>query len=569
MGVTVSSMPHTTAEEEDRKPEAVSSSIPVEEPSKPQHEYYAIRTCDSLKAPAIFFSWEDCCFYIDQEENEGKVDYKGFNFILDAVKWIEIEIETETTDNGATSKADSTTRGDDFKEKASESSIVAPSKPTTPSNVQINTPATITPPGKSTQVPSQVPFLKVAPFPMPPMVGDAAPVLVNNRRARVPNTGAISAFVKIAASRKRSAKEASLPEYRPSPAPIQNFYSTMAQILQQQQIQIASATKKIQQLQASAVDSPIKTVQGTSMTPLQQRPLAVAAAKSPRALKIQNEARAAARLPPLGFSPPKWNPKSAPNLSPPNSKLAITSRSAPKPAYNATIKPAPKPASNTTSKLAPQSSKTTRGALQRKYKERFTAALRPLTTLPSKDTKPLEAWMVHWDEKLALLAMYNNDEETLPKPPSLLRWEKLVRKEYAKMKAGKDTVLTPLRVAVMAEQGFKFTTRKSKSKSMDEWINEWQEYREKHGKKEPSQYVNYELGTWIKNQRRKYRLVKQGKGTMQMQNDVDRLIVLGFPWDECRKTGLRSKVEGVAQSSNPPTVLATGSKFQLCESMKL
>jgi hypothetical protein len=129
---------------------------------------------------------------------------------------------------------------------------------------------------------------------------------------------------------------------------------------------------------------------------------------------------------------------------------------------------------------------------------------------------------------------YNDDEEIGPKPSKLQKWEKLIRDEYAKMKAGEDTVLTAPRIAVMTEQGFKFTTRKSKS--MNEWINEWQEYREKHGK-EPSRYVNYELGMWVKNQRSKYRLVKQGKGTKQMKNDVDRLTALGFPWGQCCKTG--------------------------------
>ena len=100
-----------------------------------------------------------------------------------------------------------------------------------------------------------------------------------------------------------------------------------------------------------------------------------------------------------------------------------------------------------------------------------------------------------------------------------------MRDEYDKVKAGEDTELTALTIVAMAgEQGLKFATRKSKY--MDEWINERQEYRERHGK-EPSRYVNYELGSVGK-----YRLLKQGKGIKQTQYDVDRFTELDFPWDQ-------------------------------------
>jgi hypothetical protein len=96
--MSVSGIPHIMTEAEDRKPEAAASSS-IEEPSKSQRVYYAIRTCDSLKAPAVFFSWDDCFFYIDQKETEGKVVHQGFDVILDAVEWIH-----KTTDNERTSK---------------------------------------------------------------------------------------------------------------------------------------------------------------------------------------------------------------------------------------------------------------------------------------------------------------------------------------------------------------------------------------------------------------------------------------------------------------------------------
>jgi hypothetical protein len=50
--------------------------------------YYAIRVCNSLKAPAIFLDWGDCSFYIDQEENETYVDYQMFAVMSQAVDYI-------------------------------------------------------------------------------------------------------------------------------------------------------------------------------------------------------------------------------------------------------------------------------------------------------------------------------------------------------------------------------------------------------------------------------------------------------------------------------------------------
>jgi hypothetical protein len=53
--------------------------------------YHAVRKCDSLKAPAIFFDWEDCNFYVDNDENEGVVDWKSFEHLVEAVKYLTLK----------------------------------------------------------------------------------------------------------------------------------------------------------------------------------------------------------------------------------------------------------------------------------------------------------------------------------------------------------------------------------------------------------------------------------------------------------------------------------------------
>jgi hypothetical protein len=56
--------------------------------------YYAIRKCDSLKAPAIFLHWDDCSFYVDDDENEVRVEYQSFDQMAEAIKYIESSEES-------------------------------------------------------------------------------------------------------------------------------------------------------------------------------------------------------------------------------------------------------------------------------------------------------------------------------------------------------------------------------------------------------------------------------------------------------------------------------------------
>jgi hypothetical protein len=52
-------------------------------------QYYAIRQCDSLDAPAVFLSWKDCNFYLeDDDTNTGPVEYETFQGMLEAVNYI-------------------------------------------------------------------------------------------------------------------------------------------------------------------------------------------------------------------------------------------------------------------------------------------------------------------------------------------------------------------------------------------------------------------------------------------------------------------------------------------------
>jgi hypothetical protein len=51
-------------------------------------KFYAVRKCDALRAPAIFFHWDDCRFYVNVKENDDPVEYQSFDMLADAARYL-------------------------------------------------------------------------------------------------------------------------------------------------------------------------------------------------------------------------------------------------------------------------------------------------------------------------------------------------------------------------------------------------------------------------------------------------------------------------------------------------
>ena len=51
--------------------------------------YFVVLDSDHLKAPAIFLNFDDCNFYIDEEDNEKPVSYREFHNLDDAHDYIQ------------------------------------------------------------------------------------------------------------------------------------------------------------------------------------------------------------------------------------------------------------------------------------------------------------------------------------------------------------------------------------------------------------------------------------------------------------------------------------------------
>jgi hypothetical protein len=92
--------------------------------------FHAIRKCDSLKAPAIFLDWEDCSFYLDQDENDGKVEYQAFDVVMEALEYIYEVIKPPATETTAAPFTKDACVNDRFPVKKRRKQVKLPNKST-------------------------------------------------------------------------------------------------------------------------------------------------------------------------------------------------------------------------------------------------------------------------------------------------------------------------------------------------------------------------------------------------------------------------------------------------------
>jgi hypothetical protein len=118
--------------------------------------------------------------------------------------------------------------------------------------------------------------------------------------------------------------------------------------------------------------------------------------------------------------------------------------------------------------------------------------------------------------------------------PALARWVKRQRYQYKLKIEGKQSTMTDERVAALEEHGFIWD---SHGAAWQERWNELAEYQELYGNcNVPSNYAsNPQLATWIKCQRRQYKLYFEGKANTTTPERIAELESLGFEW-ELRKS---------------------------------
>lgn len=82
--------------------------------------FYAIRKCDALRAPAIFFHWDDCRFYVNVKENDDPVEYQCFDMLAEAARYLSPQPpkKTQPKKKKAAQKAAAETSAKDVKPPA-------------------------------------------------------------------------------------------------------------------------------------------------------------------------------------------------------------------------------------------------------------------------------------------------------------------------------------------------------------------------------------------------------------------------------------------------------------------
>lgn len=132
---------------------------------------------------------------------------------------------------------------------------------------------------------------------------------------------------------------------------------------------------------------------------------------------------------------------------------------------------------------------------------------------------------------------------TFDENPHLARWVKRQRRQYKLMQEGDSaSTMTPERVEVLTNEGFVWDSHET---VWMERFNQLQKFVQEYGHfKISKQSIELRpLTSWIKCQKRQYKLLKEGKPSSLTKDRMMMLNSIGFNWE------VRSSVEGNVKSS--------------------
>lgn len=141
-----------------------------------------------------------------------------------------------------------------------------------------------------------------------------------------------------------------------------------------------------------------------------------------------------------------------------------------------------------------------------------------------------------WNEKFEELCVYRHKmghclvPHTFGENLPLARWVKRQRYQYKLMVEGKQSTMTEDRVTALDEIGFIWD---SQGAAWSERVNELADFRKIYMHcNVPSNYSeNSQLATWVKCQRRQYKLHAEGKASNMTTLRISELESLGFEWE--------------------------------------
>ena len=146
-----------------------------------------------------------------------------------------------------------------------------------------------------------------------------------------------------------------------------------------------------------------------------------------------------------------------------------------------------------------------------------------------------DRWDARFEEMKSFSEEHGHSIVPAKGPYSQLRgWLEKQRKEYRKLQEGQESEeLTAFRLQRLADIGFQFHAKRKMT--FDERFEQWVEYREQNGGKDPLRFDGNGLGKWISMIRAKKLAQQEGKKNNLTQDQIDRLNSRGFVWSVMKR----------------------------------
>ena len=161
-----------------------------------------------------------------------------------------------------------------------------------------------------------------------------------------------------------------------------------------------------------------------------------------------------------------------------------------------------------------------------------------------------EKWTLRYKELLAFHQEHGHSAvpHTYPRNPQLARWVKRQRRQYKLRKDGRPSTMTIERLEMLSSVGFVWDSHDVNWREKLECLRT---FRREHGHcNVPSNYRDKKLATWVKCQRRQYKLYWEGKPSAMSPERILELEKVGFEW-EIRSTVPR-KAAKIKQEPREP-----------------
>ena len=140
---------------------------------------------------------------------------------------------------------------------------------------------------------------------------------------------------------------------------------------------------------------------------------------------------------------------------------------------------------------------------------------------------------------------------TYPPNLQLARWVKRQRRQYKLLKEHKPSTMTLERLEMLNQLDFVWDSHEV---NWREKLMALDKFRREHGHcNVPSNYYDKKLATWVKCQRRQYKLYMDGKGSAMCPERINQLEGRGFEWEVRSSSSKNREAKPPSSSSHFPS----------------